>query len=555
MNVSSAGIRETPQIEVQRLCESLQRVADDLSNSAGETSPVSAIRRAQAAVLADPALVEKAKSLILHQQVSTSIAWGQACDEVAASYQAMEDCYLRERAADIRDVKQMVLRGLTGANANDKFTPTVPSILCVEELLPSEAAECDRSRVLGVIAKCGSPSSHSAIILRAAGIPLVIGVDWTGPEVKGVQAAIDGSSGEVWIHPAEPVLERLHNLQQQQTERREFAQLNKARPVVTLDGATIEVMANVSSREDADNAAANLADGIGLLRTELLFSSLRTLSEEEQVRLLRQGMGAVPGPVLVRTLDVGGDKPLPSLPCEREDNPFLGVRGIRLLLRNVSFFETHLRAILRAGEVADLWLMFPMVSSVAEVYQARDLLAGVHQALVEEGIPHAWPVKLGCMIEVPSAALTTSKFASALDFLSIGTNDLTQYTMAAERGNAALAEFQDALHPAVLQLIASVVRGAGSLGRHVSVCGEAASDPVASAVFLGLGIRSLSVSPRLVPEIKAWIRTLRIAELASISAQALECIDATEVRSLVVQSLADAGKQVARANTRTSALG
>jgi phosphoenolpyruvate-protein phosphotransferase/dihydroxyacetone kinase phosphotransfer subunit len=546
------GVIGDPQTETLELSKCLQSVTEELRSSAGETTAVAAIQRAQSAVLGDPVLLESAKALILRERISASAAWAQACDRIANSYQAMDDPYLRERAADIRDVKQMVLRALSGASANDSFAPSISSILCVHELLPSEAAQCRRSQVLGVIAMRGSPTSHSAIILRAAGIPMVIGADYTATKFRSEIGAIDGSSGEVWIQPGEHVLERLRGLQQHQADRQQLAEANKGRPVVTLDGTAIEVMANVSSRNDAEEAVSNLAHGIGLLRTELLFTSLRTLSEAEQVRLLREALGTAEGPVLVRTVDVGGDKPLPSLPCAREDNPFLGVRGLRLTLRNLTFFESHLRAILRAGEHSDLWIMFPMVSSVSEILQAREVLERIHRTLLEEALPHAWPVKLGCMIEVPSAALTATKLAPVLDFFSIGTNDLTQYTMAAERGNAALADFQDALHPAVLQLVATVVRGAGSFGRHVSVCGEAASDPLACAVFLGLGIRSLSVAPRRIPEIKAWIRSLRVADLEVLSEQALECSNALEVRLLTSKLLASAGREVPSATHKSS---
>jgi phosphoenolpyruvate-protein kinase (PTS system EI component) len=367
---------------------------------------------------------------------------------------------------------------------------------------------------------------------------MVLGIEWLDRHSEGKLAALNGSTGEVWIEPDETVLQQLRQLRQERASRQQRAFSAKSEPVVTADGVPIEIMANVSSKDDAVTAASNFAAGVGLLRTELLFGSQRSLPESEQLRLLTEVLAPSTGPVLVRTLDVGGDKPLPSLPCEPEGNPFLGVRGIRLTLRNLPFFRVHLRSILRAGMDRDLWIMFPMVSTVREITQARGLLSEVRKELVAENTPHAWPVKIGCMIEVPSAALTTEKFARDLDFFSIGTNDLTQYTMAAERGNAALSELQDAAHPAVLQLIDHVVRGAHPRGRHVSVCGEAAADPIASALFLGLGIRSLSVTSRMIPETKAWVRCLRISELAPMSAHALQCTDASEVRSFVIQSVA-----------------
>ncbi len=535
-NIESAAPLGTPDAEVRRLRDTLERVKPRLSQAATASSPIAAIQNAQAALLSDPVLLEKSEALLASGRLGASGTWARVCDEIAASYEAMDDGYLRERAADIRDVKQMVLRELAGGDSVQPFSPATPSIVLTEELLPSEAALCDGSHVLGVIARRGSATSHSAILLRAAGIPMVIGGSWNAADT-GKLAAIDGSTGEVWIDPSETVLKRLSALQQQRRDRQQSAMRSKAEPAVSLDGVPIEMLANVSSVEDAHRATANCAGGIGLLRTELLLSSLKSLAESEQIRLIRDALRGVDGPVLVRTLDIGGDKPMPSVSCAPEGNPFLGVRGIRLTLRNLPFFRTHLRAILQAGIESDLWIMFPMVSSLAEINEARGLLAVVHEQLLEEAQPHAWPVKLGCMIEVPAAALMAESLARELDFFSIGTNDLTQYTMAAERGNAALAELQDALHPAVLQLIYRVVRGAQSFGRHVSICGEAASDPAAAAIFLGMGVRSLSIAPRLIPEAKAWVRTLRIAELRKLSELALQCGDAAEVRGLVSKLL------------------
>jgi len=403
---------------------------------------------------------------------------------------------------------------------------------------------CAGSRVLGVIAREGSPTSHAAILLRSAGIPMVTGVDWITPSDTAKLAAIDGSSGEVWIDPPQDVLQHLRKGQQQRAEFEQQAMRSTAEPAITRDGVPIDLMANVSSVADAELAARYCADGIGLLRTELLFSSMAAVSEADQICAIRQALGTVAGPLLVRTLDVGGDKPLPTLKCEPEANPFLGVRGLRLTLRNASFFRQHLSAILQAGQGRDLWIMFPMVSTVREIEQTRNLVLEVHAELAGRETSHAWPVKLGCMIEVPSAALLAERLARELHFFSIGTNDLTQYTLAAERGNASLSHLQDALHPAVLQLVDRVVHGARTMSRHVSICGEAAADPAAAAIFLGLGVRCLSVAPTLVPQTKAWVRGLRLSEVIPISRQALQCSDAGEVRSLWANFVASHGDQV-----------
>ena len=530
----------SPQEEQSKLREAIARAKKRFAQRAPGNAEAAAIQDAERAVLDDPVLLRKAEALVADGQ-SAFAAWRKVADEIAGSYQAMNDEYLRGRAADIRDVEQMVLRELSGCGAFDFASVTQPSIVFTHELLPSEAAGCQHSQVLGVIAQRGSPTSHAAILLRSAGIPMVIGVDWIDANNDGKPAAIDGITGEVWIDPANDVVLELGKRQQQQTHLQQQALAAVGEPTITRDGVLVEVMANVSSATDAEVAARNCATGIGLLRTELLLSSLRVASEEEQVSAIQQALGAMPGPLVVRTLDIGGDKPWSALPCEPEANPFLGVRGLRLTLRNPSFFRQHLRAILRSGAGRNLWIMFPMVSTEKEIVQARDLVADVHAELAERGIPHAWPVKLGCMIEVPSAALLADAFTGVVDFFSIGTNDLTQYTLAAERGNASLSDLQDALHPAVLRLIDQVVQAADVMSRHASICGEAAADPLSAAVFLGLGVRSLSVAPTLVPQTKAWIRNLAVAELTPMAKQALQCSDAAEVRNLFSRLLAVCG--------------
>ena len=530
-----SGAIGSPQEEWSKLRQALagakERLAADTCNA-----EVDKIHAAQRAALDDPVLLQRSESLVAGGQ-SGFAAWATVCDDIAKSYEAMSDAYLRERAADIRDIKQAVLRELSGSETFDFASLKQHAIIFTHELLASEAARCQRSQVLGVIAQRGSPTSHAAILLRSAGIPMVVGLDWIRPADAGKLAALDGSTGEAWIDPPDDLLVELRKTQRQRAELQQRALNTVAQPAITKDGIRVEVMANVASIGDGELAARNCADGIGLLRTELLLWPLREDSEADQVRAIQQALGNIAGPLVVRTLDIGGDKPWPAVQCEAEANPFLGVRGLRLTLRNPVFFHQHLRAILRAGAGRDLWIMFPMVSTNQEVKQARAFVENVHEDLAREGTPHAWPVRLGCMIEVPSAALLAETFARGLEFLSIGTNDLTQYTLAAERGNAALSELQDALHPAVLRLVHQVVHAASMMSRHVAICGEAAADPVAAAVFLALGMRSLSVAPTLVPQTKACIRGLSISELAPIGERIVQCSDAGEVRKLVSEVL------------------
>lgn len=527
-----------PAAELKKLTAAMKSVSDQLRRDTVHDSKASAgsgdILEAQALILGDPVVLTKLQSLLETDRLSASRAWIEVTRELAAQYQAMDDPYLRERAADVRDIARRVLRQIKGGESEPPIRLSHPAILFTDELLPSEAAGCDPATVLGVITSKGSATSHSAIILRTLGIPMVVGATGIGEGEIGRTVAMDGSTGEVWIDPHAQILSRLEKSKQVQMERRMRAEVARSQPSVTLDGTHMQVFANVGNARDAIVAAENGADGVGLLRTEFLFVSRgQAPSEDEQILALREIFAPISGPVVVRTLDVGADKPLPFLPQPEEHNPFLGVRGIRLSLRSPDLFLPHLRAILRSGVDHETWLMFPMISLVEEVAEALRLLEQAHQQLQTQRIPHAWPIKRGVMVEVPSAALVSEELAEDLDFFSIGTNDLTQYTMAAERGNAAVGELQDALHPAVLRLMKTVVESASTRQRHVSVCGEAASDPASAAIFAGLGIRELSVRPGQIAEIKAMFRGLRIGDLQQLAREALHHQDAAAVRKLV----------------------
>jgi multiphosphoryl transfer protein len=429
-----------------------------------------------------------------------------------------------------------VLKELSGEQPLDAIRPDPPSIFFATDLVPSEAAACDPKSVLGVITREGTPTSHSAILLRSLGIPMVVGVR-NLDRMRGSHeiVAMDGSTGEIWLDPSEELLISLRARQKQWQAQQQAAATLAARPAVTQDGERLEVLANVGSAADAALAVRNGAEGVGVLRSEFLFlSTTKVPSEAEQERAVRKVFASLPAAhtTVVRTLDAGADKPLPFLPQPEERNPCLGVRGIRLLLRERDFFVSHLRAILLAGFERNIAVMFPMISGVQDMQAARLLLEDAHAQLQAEQRPHHWPVQVGAMIEVPSAALLAEQLADQADFFSIGTNDLTQYVLAADRDNASLSQLQDAVHPAVLRLIKTVVEGARVRERHVAVCGDAASDPVAAAVFFGLGVRSLSVRANQVPKIKECCRRWRTAGLVELASGALKATSAAEVRFL-----------------------
>ncbi|MDR3436743.1 phosphoenolpyruvate--protein phosphotransferase [Telmatospirillum sp.] len=538
----------TPDDERRRLDDALRRVADEIGHSATDGGDAAKIFAAQALMLSDPILVEAAHARIAQGQVSALAAWRAESASVAGSYAAMEDEYLRARAADLRDIAVRVARVLAGETQTTKISPNPPAILLTDELLPSEAMACDPQTVLGVLARAGSPTAHAAIIMRTLGIPMVVGAKSIDPEALAAVSvlAIDGATGEVWADPESVVLSEIER--RRGAALAERAAFEKARhdPAVTLDGCGVEVLANVGNAADATAARENGAEGVGLLRTEFLYLTRTEMPTEDQQT---QALAAVlanlgPGPVVIRTPDIGADKPLAFMASAEEHNPFLGVRGLRLSFRHPGFFASNLRAILRAGLETDVWIMFPMVTSPEEMSQARDFAETAHRDLEKGGVPHRWPVKLGMMVEVPAAALMAERFARQADFFSIGTNDLTQYILAAERGNGDLESLQDAVHPAVLRAIRAICDRASEACCHLSVCGDAASDPLAAALLIGSGVRSLSVRPNQVAAIKAQIRRVSTVTLRELADKARQCDNSVEVRQLAREVLADRLHQI-----------
>ena len=527
-----------PAVEIQRLDAAMKSVALELSRQKISSSSAAfkeqsvEILEAQALILTDPLLQERLTARLQTEHTSAARTWMEETEKLSAEYQSMTDLYLRERCADIRDIARRVLQKL-GAVEQARISFDRPCVLFTNELLPGEAAECDPAMVLGVITREGSPTSHSTIILRSVGIPAVLGATGIDEHAAGKTIALDGATGEIWIEPDPQTISRLKIKRAEFLERERQAKAERLQPSITLDGKRVEILANVGNAADARIAAENGAEGIGLLRTELLFMERKSgPAEQEQISSLHQVFSQITGPIVVRTLDIGADKPLPFLPQKEEHNPYLGVRGLRLCLQNPEFFLTHLRAILRSGVGHDVWLMFPMVSTLGEVNETLELLDRAHGELAREGLLHLWPIKRGAMIEVPAAALMSRWLAEKLDFFSIGTNDLTQYVMAAERGNTSVAALQDSLHPAVLQVIKAVIEGAKTRERHVSLCGDAASDPLSALIFAGLGVHSLSIRPKQVPEIKSLFRKLKMADLRQLADRSLRCSDAEQVRAI-----------------------
>ena len=513
--------------------QALESRREHVKQSVGEKD--AGIFEAQGIALEDPELVEKALGFIRDERANAAQAWDRANREVVARYAALSDPYLRDRAADLEDVGRQVLQ-LLGGHAVRSW-PSEPGILIVDNLTPQEVSQLDPKLVRGVILLDGGSTAHSSILLRALGFPAVgqarsafLNVDLHRP----APVAFDGATGQIWLDPSADFITQLESRQADQRKREEEERRVSGLPATTSDGHAVEVFANIGDVSEVDAALGSGAEGVGLLRTEFLFLDRDSApSEEEQYAALRAIADKMKGkPLIVRTLDAGGDKELPYLHLPGEANPFLGVRAIRLSFSNEAIFDAQLRAILRAGHERDVRIMFPMIASLADLDLATKCLENVHRELEKEKVPHLWPVKTGIMIEIPSAALLAEALAQQADFFSIGTNDLTQYTMAADRGNPELARYHDALHPSVLRLIDMVVDAARKHGRLVAVCGEAASDERAAAVFVGLGVQELSLSSPKIPHIKACLRRQSFSSLQKLAYSALHCHTSAEVRSL-----------------------
>ena len=488
-----------------------------------------AIFAAHEELISDPDLLEIAESAIAKGK-SAGFAWKKAAATHADRLAALRNELLAQRANDLRDVGQRVLSLLTGVDVRPPAYPP-NSVLVAEELTPSDTAALDRSRVSGICTTRGGATSHVAILARSLEIPALAGVDPAVLDVPGGTVVIlDANDGTLRLHASSEAVAVIRRAQERSELRRRENTARALEPAITLDGRRIKVLANIGGLEDATRIAGLGGEGVGLLRSEFLFMGRRDApTEEEQFETYKAIAEAVgPGrPLIIRTLDVGGDKPLDYLPIPKEDNPFLGERGVRVGLDRPEILRTQLRAILRATAFGKVSVRFPMIATLNEL---RDVKAMLCEEAASLGVP---PVAAGIMVEVPATAIMAAQFAREANFFSIGTNDLTQYTLAMDRGHPKLARQVDGLTPSVLTLIAHTVRGAQPLGRRIGVCGAIASDPGAVPILLGIGVDELSVSLPAIPAVKAQIRSLRFDECQRLAERALAAESAQEVRALV----------------------
>jgi multiphosphoryl transfer protein len=511
----------SPERERARLEEARAAAREELEQTHAEVlaragAEAADIFSAHAVLLDDAAITEPAQRLI-EDGAGAARAWQSASEEAAAAFRALDDPYLQERAVDVEDVARRVLSRLGSAPQGAALGG--PGIVVAGELTPGEAAGLDSEDAWAIATARGGATAHAAILARALGIPAVVGLGDALLQIpEGTQLVLDGEAGVIDVDPGEEAVAERRATQEAAEEERRALQARAAEPGALKDGRRVEVFANIGSTAEAARAVEQGAEGVGLLRTEFLFLDRATPpDEDEQVAVLTEIARALDGrPVVVRTLDAGADKPLAFLRQEPEDNPFLGRRGIRLSLAQPDLFGTQLRAILRVAEDHPLKVMFPMVATLDELRSARELLDEARSALDSQV-----ELELGVMVEVPALALQAEQFAPEVDFFSVGTNDLAQYTMAAERGNAALAGLLDESLSPVLALIAEVVGAAEAHGRWVGVCGELAGRPDAAVQLAGLGVRELSMAASRIPAVKAALRESDTETAAAAARQAL----------------------------------
>lgn len=500
---------------------------------------------AQALVLTDGAFLDKVEKRIRREHVNAEWALHEAAQEIQARFLALDSEHLRERADDLRDVCRHVVRNLRGLHLHQLSELAADVVIVADDLTPSDAVRLGRENVVGFVIEHGSRTSHTTIIARSLGIPAVTGVQGIlGLLVDHaeVPVVVDGDRGRVTLQPDVATLEdvtlRLADLRAKEEAALQTRELES----VTIDGASVRVMANIELPEEIEQARRYGAAGIGLYRSEFLYieKSPELPTEDDHVEIYRRLIEAAdPHPAIIRTYDLGGRKIAREVMETHEDNPVLGLRGIRLTLARLDIFRTQIRALLRATVYGDVWVMLPMVALIEEVRRFREVMEEVMEELEREGVPFRRDFNLGSMIEVPAAALMADLLAREVDFFSIGSNDLIQYALAVDRNNEHVAHLYRPLHPAMLRMLVGIVEAARDAGIELSLCGEMAADPEMTPVLVGCGLRRLSVSPRQVPTIKQRIRGLHAESLRELVRQCMDLPTADEVQARFAEALGE----------------
>ena len=502
-----------------------------------------AIFEAHMQIAQDPSLSDGIKSLVESSHTNVVAATAQTIETFANIFLGMEDAYMRERGADIKDIGDRLMRNMLGMNPRGLSHISGEVILVAQDLAPSDTASLDKNIVKGIVTAAGGPTSHAAIMARTLEIPAVMGVGDIESFVDGDKAVVLGTDGIVEINPSDADWVEYTNqagaFQEDLKRLRESANLE----ATTTDGHYVELFGNIGKAKDAKNALTMGAQGIGLYRTEFLYMENDELPAEdvqfEEYKKVAQDMKGKP--VIIRTMDIGGDKELKCLDLPSEMNPFLGYRAIRISLNRPDIFKVQLRALLRASAFGDIHIMYPMIASVEEVKQANAILDECKEELIAEGKEFNKDIKVGIMIEVPAAAVISPILAKYVDFFSIGTNDLCQYTLAVDRMNEAIGSLYQPLHPGVLRLIKHVIDASHEQGKFTGMCGELASDPVATMILLGLGLDEFSMTASSIPLIKNILRSVSKAECEEVANKALTMDTAEEITTYAKSVLIEKG--------------
>ena len=525
------------EIEVERFLNTLHLVGEEIHRTRRlveqEHSPdLAQIFVAQLAMVEDVEVKKQTVQWIRERRYSAERAFSLTLQQTKRMFAGIDNEYLRGRLSDVLDIEHQILVRLAGGELKGLNSLRSSTIIIARDLLPSEAVHLDQRMVKGVVTDMGGATSHTSIIARSMGLPAVVGSINGSKEINsGDRLIIDGGEGVVHIRPNAELLRFYRNVQRRQRQR--VRDLNERRelPAVTQDGKPISLMANIDLPAEVQTAVDNGARGVGMYRTEFLHLGYRLPSEEEQLATYSQIVAALaPQPVVIRTIDVGGDKLALGINEVPEANPFLGWRGVRVCLDLPDLFKTQLRALLRTGKLGPVQILVPMISTIEEVRRTRVLIKEVEVELKAENKLFQADIKLGVMVEVPAAVLMAEQLAREIDFFSLGTNDLVQYTLAVDRGNVKVAGLYDSFHPAVLQLIHLVAECGQRHGLPVSICGEMAGDPLATPLLLGLGLEILSLSPGLIPEVKEVVRSTSLIQARSLADRCLVASTGKEVR-------------------------
>ena len=519
INIELEKLNEGIELSKTQLMRLKEKVLQEFNESEAQ------IFEAHMMMIEDPEFTGAIREAITSGSANAAYAAKKVADSYIAIFEQIEDDYMRARAADIKDVSSRLIRNILGISSWDLLSINSPVIIVAHDLTPSDTAMMNKDYVLGFTTDVGGSTSHTAIMARSLGIPAVLGLgDVSGRIQDGDYLIIDGFEGKVIINPDQKQKEEYERKISLHRERREKLAEVAFQPAITLDGKRIEISCNIGTPQDIHGGEANGADGVGLFRTEFLYMNSNSLpTEEEQYEQYRKAAVLLKGkPLIIRTLDIGGDKKLPYLPIPEEANPFLGWRAIRICLERQDIFKTQLRAILRASSEGNILIMFPMISGVREVRDAKKILEETKDELRCENIKFDENIKVGIMVEIPSAAMTADIIAKEVDFFSIGTNDLCQYALAVDRMNPKVSGLYQPMHPGLLRRIKNVIDASHRHGKFTGMCGEMAGTEEACVVLLGLGLDEFSMSAPSIPAIKNIVRNVTYKQAEEIASHALE---------------------------------